>query len=136
MVVFIKIQSNIGILVTIAIFLLSFQASISGLKFIHINETCLDKSSGIAQLFLFISIMAVALAMPSLVNGLGTDGMFIFFSVTTLIGNLYIKFFMIDSTYKITKDGKVRLTDKEKKELYHPKDEDKVISLTATNSIE
>ena len=67
--------------------------------------------------------MAVALAMPSLVNGLGTDGMFIFFTITTLIANLYIKFFMIDSTYKITKDGKERLTDKEKKELYHPKDD-------------
>ena len=89
------------------IFLLAYQPAISGLKFIHINETCMDKSSGIAQLFFFMSVMAVALAIPSLVNALGADGMFIFFTVTTLIGNLYIKLFMIDSTYKITKDGKI-----------------------------
>lgn len=127
LVIFIEIQFNVGILLSMAVFVVTFQASIGGITFIHINETCMDKSSGIAQLVLFTWVLTVAQITPYMVAGIGNSGMFLFFAVCTFFGNVYIKFGVKDTTYRIGENGeKIRLTDKEKKELYQNQDIKKV----------
>ena len=59
---------------------------------------------------------------PYLIAGIGNGGMFLVFGCCTFFGNLYIKFGVEDTTYRHDENGeKVRLTDKEKKQIYQPK---------------
>lgn len=82
----------------------------------------MDKSSGIGQLFLFTWVLTIAQLTPYMIAGIGNKGMFLFFACSTFFGNLYMKFGVKDTTFRIDENGeKVRLTDKEKKELYQPK---------------
>ena len=88
----------------------------------------MDKSTGIALLSLFSCSLTVATITPYLITGIGNFGMFAFFAGCTFTANLYIKFGVKDTTFRIGDNGeKIRLTDKEKKELYQPKNISKVI---------
>ena len=97
----------------------------------------MDKSSGIGQLSLFTWVLTVAQITPYMIAGIGNGGMFFFFVCCTFFGNLYMKFGLKDTTFRKGENGeKIRLTDKEKKELYQPINIAKVTGFEALSAIE
>lgn len=130
-IVFIQAEHNSLMLFMIIMFVLISQSTTGPIKFIHIFETCVDSAAGLNEFLLFIINSAVAIICEKLIKEIGTQGMFAFFASFTCVGTMYYILFLKDTTYKfieeITEDGKkevlkVRLTDKEKQELYMPEE--------------
>ena len=72
-----------------------------------------------------------------MVASVGNGGMFSFFACFTFFGNIYMKFGVKDTTFRLGENGeKIRQTDKEKKELYQPINFAKVTGFEAPSAIE
>lgn len=118
-------QSSL-MLVSMVLYLCFFEFGIGTIVFIHIFETNVDSITGISNQVLFIMVFTTSLITPTLVSSLTVSGTFVFFGSCSLVGLVYIALFVRD-TSRIETDGEgqqstIKLTEKEKKELYWPEE--------------
>lgn len=97
------------------LFLFCFQNSTGCITWLYCSEVAVDVSLGMVGVFGYFTTFVVSLTTQPLINSkLNVAGTFIMFATITLIGGIWMYFFM-----KETSGG---LTDKQKKSLYIPKD--------------
>ena len=65
-------------------------------------------------------IILSSILTPLLVDRTGATGTFLFYGIACILGLLHLCIFLKDTTYK--EDGKTKLSEKEKKELYIPEE--------------
>lgn len=106
----------------IIIFLLITQSTCGPIKFIHLYETCVDSATGIAELFFCLVNPSVAIICDVLIENVGSKGMFAFYAGVTFVGLIYYSLFFRDTTFGYDHNHRrfIRMTDKQKQELYMP----------------
>lgn len=126
--VFNYFEFNSLMLASMVIYLCFFEFGIGSIVFIHIFETNVDSITGVSNQVLFVMVFTTSLITPTLIDSLTVSGTFLFFGSCSLVGLIYIILFVKD-TSRIVKseadDNKssstiVKLTEREKKELYWP----------------
>jgi hypothetical protein len=112
-------------LVCMVLYLIFFEFGIGTIVFIHIFETNVDSIISFSNQVLQMMVFTMSLITPTLITHLTVSGTFVFFGSWSLIGLIHMSFFIKDTTERIETDKNgnqsvVKLTEKEKKELYWP----------------
>lgn len=117
----ITLESAVGIILSFMVFLTCFQISTGALPFIHAQETCHEVIVAFGQNLLYLSMIATGFLTPLLLQKLGAKGTFGFYMGIGIISLIHQIFITKDTTYGVDEKGqKVKLSDKQKKELYMP----------------
>ena len=117
---------NTLMIATMVLFLCFYEFGIGSIVFIHIFETNVDSITGVANQVLFFMVFTTSLITPTLIANLTVSGTFAFFGALSSLSLLYFTFFIKHTSYyEKNKDGnmeEVKLTEKQKKELYWPEE--------------
>jgi hypothetical protein len=105
-------EYNILALIQIACFLLIFALTEGAIIWIYCAEALTDTQLGVGILGLWINQLLIAFVTEYIIQWIEPEGLFFIFSVTTLLGAVYIKTFLHETQ---------GLSDFEKKNLYLPK---------------
>ena len=103
-----------------------YEFGIGTICFIHIFETNVDSITGLANQVLFFMIFITSLFTPTLIEYLTVSGTFFMFGSLSLLSLIYM-IFIVEHTslYEENTEGnleEVKLSEKQKKELYWPLD--------------
>lgn len=123
-VIFKMLHQNMMILVAINLFICFFEYGVGCIMVLHLFETNVDSIVGLGNFMLFIGVAIVSLIFPMQLDKFTEIGTFTFYGIGSLIGILYIIFF-VKPTNKMGVDQNgfpeiQSLSEKEKKELYWP----------------
>ena len=102
----------------ILVFIIGFEVSVGPGFFVHSQETTIDSILGLSNMTLSFLIISCNILTPLLVERTGSRGTFSFYGAFSLIALTHLCCCLRDTTYKA--DGKTKLTEREKKELYMP----------------
>ena len=108
-------NDNTAALVMTLSFLVVYQNTSGPLAWVYCAETCIDASLGLCLLVLWTTVLGLTLVCPTLMDEdstFGPSNVFFTFGATSLLGTVFVYFF-IRETYG--------LTDKAKKLLFVPK---------------
>ena len=125
--IFQQLDMSIPIIISLCIFITSFQFSQGPIAWMYAAEVAVDTALGLCILALFLSLLEKAITMEFMVHSrMGPHGMFYLLGGITLVGAVFVAIFI-----KETKG----LSDYEKKTLYMP-EEFKTGASTADRAIE
>ena len=100
-------------LICIFIFLFCYQNTSGAITWLYCSEVAVDSALGIVGTSGYTGTFILALRVQPMMNSaLGQAGVFFLFGIISLIGTVWIYFYL--------KETSVGLTDKQKKELYIP----------------
>lgn len=121
LIMFNEIEMSSLVIVCMALFIISFELSIGPISFIHAQETNIDVIVAFSQNVLYLSMLVVNFITPLLVQNLGVRGTFSFYCACNILSVVHQLIFLKETSYKLGPDGeKIKLNDREKKELYMP----------------
>ena len=117
---------NTIMLLWIVLYICFYEFGIGTICFIHIFETNVDSITGLANQVLFFMSFITSLFTPTMINQLTVSGTFVFFGACSLLSLIYILFIVEHTShYEPNEEGTlelIKLNEKEKKELYWPKE--------------
>jgi len=109
------------LILSMATFIISFEVSIGPITFVHAQETCIEISVAFSQNILYLSMLLINFITPLLVQNLGVRGTFGFYFVANILSVLHQSILIKETSYRTGPDGeKIKLNDREKKEIYMP----------------
>jgi len=110
---FVLLEMPNMVLVCIFVFLFCFQNSTGAITWLYCSEVAVDSALGIVGMAGYTATFLVALTVqPMMASGLGQSGTFFIYGVISLLGTVWIYFYLKETA---------GLNDKQKKELYIPK---------------
>lgn len=109
------VKVNMGVLVCMNLFLVFYQVSSGTICWIYIAEVVVDSALGLCVLLLFTTVFCLNLVVEFLIDwpAFGFAGVFYTMGFSSLLGSLFVKKYMKETQ---------GLTDKQKKQLYFPKE--------------
>ena len=110
--IFTIIHFNIGVLIMIFLFVFIYQNTAEPCGQIYVTEVCCDIAMGFSGQILWLVILLESLTTaPLMESPIGSQGVFFIFGGFSLIGAIFIYFFVAETK---------GLSEKEKKSLYIP----------------
>lgn len=119
-VVFNEYNLNVLILIAILSFVVGFEVSVGPGYFVHVQETTIDSILGLSNMTMSFFVISCNIITPLLVENTGARGTFSFCTACCLVSLAHLFCILKDTTYRA--DGKTKLTEREKKELYMPEE--------------
>ena len=100
LVILVYFESSTGIMIALALMILSWSVSMGPLPFIHPQETCLEFTVGISYFMIFISTVVNGFLGSVIMESYGAIYVFGTFFIISVFFTIYIACFVKDTTYK------------------------------------
>lgn len=114
------VENAIGVVLSMNLFMFFYINSSGTLAWTYAAETCIDSAIGIVIMSIYVNVIYLAVICPIILEPtvLGPTIVFLGMSAFSFIGCIYIYIFMLETK---------GLSDQEKKEVYFPKGDLKVM---------